>query len=97
MALSGSSLIRMEDVAAQAPGSWFQAYLPGDEPRTVALVERVANSGFDTMVITLDTAIAANAEAIARRWLAVPEPRSGKSFPTRPTTEKPPTEKLPWE
>lgn len=28
MIMSGSSLIRMEDVAKAAPSSWFQAYLP---------------------------------------------------------------------
>lgn len=32
MILSGSSLIRLEDVAAASPQAWFQAYLPGDVP-----------------------------------------------------------------
>src|SRR5688572_12572214 len=41
MILSGSSLIPMEEVVSQAPGAWFQAYLPGDDERTTALVERV--------------------------------------------------------
>src|SRR6185436_19827876 len=30
MIMSSSSLIRMEEVAAQSPDAWFQAYLPGD-------------------------------------------------------------------
>ncbi len=42
MIVSGSSLIRLEDVASASPGAWFQAYLPGDVPRITALIERVA-------------------------------------------------------
>ena len=72
MALSGASLIHMEEVVAQAPGTWFQAYMPGDEPRTFALVERVAQNGFDTMVITLDTAVAANRENNTRAGFHIP-------------------------
>ena len=30
--LSGTSLIPLEDVIQAAPGTWFQAYLPGDPP-----------------------------------------------------------------
>src|SRR5690606_9881013 len=30
MIMSGSSLIRLEEVASIAPQTWFQAYLPGD-------------------------------------------------------------------
>src|SRR5256885_15282486 len=29
--MSGSSLIRLEEVMAAAPHTWFQAYLPGDQ------------------------------------------------------------------
>jgi L-lactate dehydrogenase (cytochrome) len=48
MIMSGSSLIRLEDVAsADSPGAWFQAYLPGDPSRSIgALIERVAAAGF---------------------------------------------------
>ena len=41
MILSGSSLIRMEEVAAASPGLWFQAYLPGERTRNEALIDRV--------------------------------------------------------
>ncbi|MGN6704022.1 MAG: alpha-hydroxy-acid oxidizing protein, partial [Burkholderiaceae bacterium] len=30
MVLSGTSLVPMEEVAAESPDAWFQAYLPGD-------------------------------------------------------------------
>lgn len=39
--MSGASLIRMEEVAALAPDTWFQAYMPGDERRIAALLERI--------------------------------------------------------
>ena len=48
--MSGSSLIRLEEVAAQSPGSWFQAYLPGDQAQIDALIERVRLAGYETMV-----------------------------------------------
>jgi L-lactate dehydrogenase (cytochrome) len=72
MVLSGSSLIRMEDVAAERAGAWFQAYLPGDEPRTVALVERVVQAGYRTLVLTLDTPVAANRENNVRAGFSIP-------------------------
>ncbi|MCJ0763415.1 alpha-hydroxy acid oxidase [Variovorax terrae] len=72
MVLSGSSLIRMEDVAAEGTGAWFQAYLPGDEARTQALVERVARAGFRNLVITLDTPVAANRENNVRAGFSIP-------------------------
>jgi L-lactate dehydrogenase (cytochrome) len=76
MIMSGSSLIRLEEVAQAAPGSWFQAYLPGEPPRIAALVERVARAGFGTLVLTVDTAVLANRENNVR---------SGFSTPLRPS------------
>jgi L-lactate dehydrogenase (cytochrome) len=76
MVMSGSSLIRLEEVASVAPGSWFQAYLPGEPPRIAALVERVARAGFGTLMLTVDTAVLANRENNVR---------SGFSTPLRPS------------
>jgi L-lactate dehydrogenase (cytochrome) len=72
MLLSGSSLIRMEEVAAVGDSAWFQAYLPGDAPRITALIERVARTGFETVVLTLDTAVAANREINLRAGFTAP-------------------------
>ncbi|MGE8452909.1 MAG: alpha-hydroxy-acid oxidizing protein, partial [Pseudomonadales bacterium] len=47
--MSGSSLIPMEAVHAAAPGTWFQAYLPGDTSRIDALIDRVGAAGFSTL------------------------------------------------
>ncbi|MEP6918435.1 MAG: alpha-hydroxy-acid oxidizing protein, partial [Acidobacteriota bacterium] len=54
MIMSGSSLIRLEEVAAAAPGTWFQAYLPGDVPAIEALIDRIANAGFETLAISTE-------------------------------------------
>ena len=70
--MSGSSLIRLEDVATQSPGSWFQAYLPGDQAQIDALIERVRLAGFETLVITVDIPVAANRETNLRTGFSTP-------------------------
>lgn len=82
MIMSGSSLIRLEEVAAASPQAWFQAYLPGDDEGIAALIERVIKAGFRTLVITVDTPVAANRENNVR---------SGFSTPLRPSL------RLAWE
>ncbi|MEJ8310572.1 alpha-hydroxy acid oxidase [Agrobacterium larrymoorei] len=72
MIMSGSSLIRMEDVAAAAPRSWFQAYLPGEPEKIDALVDRVIKAGFKTLVLTVDTAVLANRENNVRAGFSTP-------------------------
>ncbi|QKJ93693.1 alpha-hydroxy acid oxidase [Agrobacterium pusense] len=72
MIMSGSSLIRLEEVAAAAPRSWFQAYLPGEPEKIDALVDRVAKAGFKTLVLTVDTAVLANRENNVRAGFSTP-------------------------
>lgn len=70
--MSGSSLIRMEEVARANPDAWFQAYLPGDDEGNLALLERARAAGYRTLVITLDTAAAANRENNTRAGFTIP-------------------------
>ncbi|MBW0367816.1 alpha-hydroxy acid oxidase [Ensifer adhaerens] len=72
MIMSGSSLTRLEEVAGAAPGSWFQAYLPGEPDRIDALVDRVKRAGFQTLVLTVDTATLANRENNIRAGFSTP-------------------------
>jgi len=72
MIMSGSSLIRMEEVAARCPDTWFQAYLPGEPARMAALISRVAASGFKTLVVTVDSQILANREHNIRAGFSTP-------------------------
>src|SRR5450755_61337 len=76
MIMSGSSLIPLEEVARQNNAAWFQAYLPGDVPRIVDLIGRIAQAGFETLVITVDSQVAGNRENNIR---------AGFSTPLRPT------------
>lgn len=72
MIMSSSSLIRLEDVAAEKLGAWFQAYLPGDAANVAALIERVAKAGFTTLVLTVDTPVTPNPENFARNGFSSP-------------------------
>lgn len=72
MIMSGSSLIRLEEVAEAAPQSWFQAYLPGNPDEITKLINRVAQAGFGTLVITIDTPVAANRENNIRAGFSTP-------------------------
>lgn len=72
MILSASSLIKLEDVFAQNPDAWFQAYLPGDQLRIDCLVDRVAATGFGTLVVTADTPVLGNREHNTRSGFSMP-------------------------
>jgi L-lactate dehydrogenase (cytochrome) len=72
MIMSGSSLIRMEEIAQANPDAWFQAYVPGQDHEIVALVERVKAAGFRTLVVTVDASIASNRENNIRAGFSTP-------------------------
>ena len=72
MVMSGSSLIRLEEVAQANPHAWFQAYLPGDDAAILALLDRVRTANFQTLVVTVDTAVAANRENNVRAGFSIP-------------------------
>ena len=76
MIMSGSSLTRLEEIASIGKNVWFQAYLPGREDQILALIQRVADAGYEKLVITVDTPVAANRENNVR---------AGFSTPLRPT------------
>jgi L-lactate dehydrogenase (cytochrome) len=74
--LSGASLIRMEEIVAANPDTWFQAYLPAERDAIEALLDRVAAARFRTILITVDVPISGNRENLVR---------AGFSSPLRPT------------
>ena len=86
--MSATSLIPMEDVAREAPGTWFQAYLPGEKPRIDLIVDRAAAAGFGTLVVTVDVPILGNRENNLRTGFSTPlrpTPRLAWDGITRPT------------
>jgi L-lactate dehydrogenase (cytochrome) len=76
MIMSGSSLMKLEEVRAAGPTAWYQAYLPGEDGPITQLVERVARGGFDTLVLTADGQVPGNRENNVR---------NGYSLPMRPS------------
>lgn len=70
--LSGSSLIRMEDIVQANPDAWFQAYVPGEPARIAALLDRVERAGFGTLVVTADVAVSGNRENNIRARFSTP-------------------------
>jgi L-lactate dehydrogenase (cytochrome) len=51
--LSTMGTASIEDVAAANPGgrNWFQLYMWKDRERSMALVDRASNSGYDTLLV----------------------------------------------
>jgi L-lactate dehydrogenase (cytochrome) len=72
MILSASSLIRLEEVRAEGPSAWYQAYLPGEPGRILPLVDRVAAAGFETLVLTVDVPVSSNRENNVRNGYSLP-------------------------
>jgi len=70
--MSGSSLIRMEEVAAANPRAWFQAYVPGESQHIAALLDRVEAAGFGTLVVTADVPVSGNRENNVRARFSTP-------------------------
>ena len=72
MCLSASSLITLEDVRRENPAAWYQAYLAGDAARIEPLVDRVAEAGYDTFVVTADVPVPPNRENNIRNGFQIP-------------------------
>lgn len=78
--LSASSLIPMETVKEAGANAWYQAYVPGEKPPIAALIDRVAATGFDTFVLTVDVPRFANRENNVRNGFTTPLRPSLKLF-----------------
>lgn len=69
---SAASFTPLERVAQAGQSTWFQAYLPGDEPRIAGLVDRLLRAGYDTLVVTADVPVPGNRENNARNGFDAP-------------------------
>ena len=72
MIMSGSSLIRLEEVIKENPHAWFQAYVPGEPERIIKLIERVEAAGYGTLVVTADVPVSGNRENNIRAGFSTP-------------------------
>ncbi|MBF6542536.1 alpha-hydroxy acid oxidase [Nocardia brasiliensis] len=73
--LSTMGTTAIEDVAASTgpdARNWFQLYMWTDRHRSIALVERAAQAGFDTLVVTVDVPVAGARLRDVRNGMTVP-------------------------
>jgi L-lactate dehydrogenase (cytochrome) len=73
-ALSTMGTASIEDVAAAVPGgrNWFQLYMWKDRDRSMALVDRAAKAGYDTLLVTVDVPVAGARLRDNRNGLTIP-------------------------
>src|SRR3990170_3589998 len=72
--LSTMGTTSIEDVASAAPDArkWFQLYMWKDRDRSMALVERAAKAGFDTLLVTVDVPVAGARLRGKRNGMTIP-------------------------
>ena len=73
-ALSTMGTTSIEDVAAAAPGGrhWFQLYMWKNRERSMALVDRAAAAGYDTLLVTVDVPVAGARLRDVRNGMTIP-------------------------
>jgi L-lactate dehydrogenase (cytochrome) len=85
---SAASLTPLERVASEGRSRWFQCYVPGDNARIAALVERLKRANFETLVVTADVPVSGNRENNARNGFDAPFRLTGRlawQFGTKPS------------
>jgi L-lactate dehydrogenase (cytochrome) len=72
--LSTLGTASIEDVAAAAPRArrWFQLYMWRDRERSMALLRRAAEAGYDTLLVTVDCPVAGARRRDIRNGMAIP-------------------------
>ena len=80
-ALSTMGTTSIEGVAAAAPGgrNWFQLYMWKDRDRSMALVDRAAAAGFDTLLVTVDVPVAGARLRDVRNGMTIPPTLSART------------------
>ncbi|MCU1542716.1 MAG: alpha-hydroxy-acid oxidizing enzyme [Microbacteriaceae bacterium] len=73
-ALSTMGTTAIEDVKAVNPNgrNWFQLYMWKDRDRSMALVDRAAAAGFDTLLVTVDVPVAGARLRDKRNGFSIP-------------------------
>jgi L-lactate dehydrogenase (cytochrome) len=72
--LSTMGTSSIEDVQAANPDgrNWFQLYMWKDRERSMALVDRAARAGFDTLLVTVDVPVAGARLRDKRNGMSIP-------------------------
>ncbi len=79
--LSTMGTASIEDVAKAAPNgrNWFQLYLWTDRDQSLDLIERAARAGYDTLMVTVDTAVAGARLRDVRNGMTIPPALTAKT------------------
>ena len=68
-----NAMTPMEEIVNQAGGElWFQLYMWSDKELSLKFVDRVKSVGFETLIVTVDGAVASNREYNHRNGFEVP-------------------------
>jgi len=80
-ALSTMGTTAIGDVAAANPygRNWFQLYMWKDRERSMALVDRAAKAGFDTLLVTVDVRVAGARLRETRNGMSIPPALTAKT------------------
>ncbi|MDL9945519.1 alpha-hydroxy acid oxidase [Gordonia sp. ABSL11-1] len=79
--LSTMGTASIEDVKDANPHgrNWFQLYMWKDRERSMALVERAANAGYDTLLVTVDVPVAGARLRDKRNGMSIPPALTAKT------------------
>jgi L-lactate dehydrogenase (cytochrome) len=79
--LSTMGTASIEDVKATNPHgrNWFQLYMWKDRDRSMALVERAAAAGYDTLLVTVDVPVAGARLRDKRNGMSIPPALTAKT------------------
>ncbi|MHA6617304.1 alpha-hydroxy acid oxidase [Pseudonocardia sp. DLS-67] len=80
--LSTMGTTTIEDVAAAAPQArkWFQLYVWRDRAPAKDLVQRAADAGYDTLMLTVDTPVGGSRQRDVRNGLTIPPALTLRTF-----------------
>ena len=80
--LSTMGTASIEDVAAANPQgrNWFQLYMWKDRDRSMALVDRAAKAGFDTLLVTVDVPVSGARLRDTRNGMTIPPTLTAKTI-----------------
>lgn len=80
--LSTLGTASIEEVAAAAPGArrWFQLYMWHDRDRSMALLRRAADAGYDTLLATVDCPVPGARRRDTRNGMTIPPALTLRTF-----------------
>lgn len=70
--LSAASMIPLERIMREAPGTWYQAYLPADRDVIGPMLDRLKAADVPVLVVTVDVQVASTRENELRNGFSIP-------------------------